>query len=686
MRVPVAWLREYVDFTVEVPRLAEDLTLAGLAVDGIEGKGDDAVLDLDITTNRVDGMNVYGVAREVSVIYGTALRPLATDLREEGPPASVAWTVDIEAPDLCPRFCGRVLDVRIGPSPAWLRDRLEQAGVRPINNVVDLTNYVMIEMGHPSHAFDLAKVPDARVLVRWSKPGERLITLDGQERPLPARVGVVGGTRGALALAGIMGGASSEVSEATRTVALEAAYWDPPSIRRSAKALGMHTEASHRFERGADPEAPSTALARIGHLLTRIGGGTTRPGLIDRYVAPRPRTRVALRPGRITAVLGAPIAVSESRRVLGALGFSVGEPSEAWTVDVPTWRGDITREIDLVEEIARHHGLDTIPSTIPASTRVEGLRPAQRRDRELRSALAGAGLTEVITYSFVSEAGRFVPRPLRLANPLSAEQAVLRESIVLPGLLSVLRTNIRQGRRDVAVFELGRVFGWDRVAGLAAAPEEPRLGILLAGRALAHLSPAGRPYDFFDAKGLLELLAARFGLDPPRLEPIDARGGEASWSGILHPGQSAVVAPARPGRPVEYLGVLHPDLVAKWELKDAPIVAELDPSRFDARAPVRARPLARFPGTERDLSVVVDASVPSADVLAETTRAAGPLLREVRVADRYDRPPVPAGRVSLTVALAYQDPARTLTGDEVQSSVDAVVAALRGRGWDIRGE
>jgi phenylalanyl-tRNA synthetase beta chain len=684
MKLPVGWLKEYVDVPVEVGRLADDLTLAGLAVDAVEGKGDEAVLLLDITTNRVDAMNVYGLAREVSVLYSTALRPLPVDVREEGPPASVAWTIDIEAPELCPRFCGRVLDVKIGPSPSWMRDRLEQVGVRPINNLVDLTNYVMMEMGQPTHAFDLAKVPEGRLIVRWSREGEKVVTLDGQERTLPARVGVIGGTRAGLGLAGIMGGASSEVSEATRTVALEAAYWDAPSIRRAAKALGMHTEASHRFERGADPEAPPIGLARIAHLLGKIHAGTARPGFIDRHVAPRPRTRVGLRPARITAVLGAPVAVSESRRILTGLGFQVGDPSEAWTVDVPTWRGDVTREIDLVEEVARHHGLGRVPSTIPPSGRVEGLRPAQKRDRDLRRALAGAGLTEVVTYSFVPERtdAPFTPRPLRLANPLSAEQAVLRDSLVFPGLLGVLRTNVRQGRKDVAVFELGRVFGLEQVPGLDAEREEARLGVLLSGRAAQHLSPAGRPYDFFDGKGLVELLAARFGVAPPELAPLDA----AVWDGVLHPGQRAALRPLRENRPVEYVGVLHPDLAAKWELKDAPIVAELDPARFDAGAAVRARPLDRFPAVDRDLAVVVPLSVPSAEVRAEVRRAAGPLLRDVRVVDKYDRPPVPAGRVSLTVALAYQDPARTLTGEEVQASVERVVAALRARGWDIRGE
>jgi phenylalanyl-tRNA synthetase beta chain len=274
----------------------------------------------------------------------------------------------------------------------------------------------------------------------------------------------------------------------------------------------------------------------------------------------------------------------------------------------------------------------------------------------------------------------FVPRPLRLANPLSGEQAVLRDSLVFPGLIGVLRTNLRQGRNDVAIFELGRVFGWNQVRELEAGPEEARLGLLLAGRAAQHLSPSGRAYDFFDGKGVIELLAERFGVPAPELEDLDAR-----WDGILHPGQRARLK-TRKDRPVEYVGVLHPDLVARLELKEAPIVAEIDPARFDVGAPIRVRALDRFPAVERDLAVVVEAAVPAAEVRAEIRRAGGPLLREVRVVDKYDRPPVPAGRVSLTVALAYQDPARTLTGDEVQSSVDAVVAALRARGWDIRGE
>src|SRR5262245_27834109 len=317
--------------------------MVGLALEGLETDGKDAVLDLDVTTNRVDAMNVYGLAREVAVIYGLALKPLDVSFTEKG--AAAGLEVTIEAADLCPRFCGRVLDVRMGPSPAWLRDRLEQMGVRPISNVVDLTNYVMLEMGQPSHAFDLAKVPQGRLVVRWAREGERLKTLDGVERTLHPKVGVVAGVDGPLALAGIMGGAASEVSDDTRTVALEAAYWEPLAIRRGARALGMHTEASHRFERGADPEGTAVATARIAHLLEKIGGGTTRPGLVDRVAAPRPRRCVTLRPSRARAVLGVDVPAERSKAILGGLGFAVKDAG-AGTVrlEVPKWRSDVARE------------------------------------------------------------------------------------------------------------------------------------------------------------------------------------------------------------------------------------------------------------------------------------------------------------------------------------------------------
>jgi phenylalanyl-tRNA synthetase beta chain len=676
VKVPLSWLREFVDFPTEPRQLGEDLTFVGLALEGLEGRGDDAVLDLDITTNRVDCMNVYGVAREVSVLYGVPLRPPDLTFPEAGPPAADDLEVTIEAPDLCPRFCARVLDVRLGPSPAWIRERLESVGVRPINNVVDLTNYVLMEMGHPSHAFDLARVPDGKLIVRWAREGDRLTTLDGVGRILTGRVGVVAGAEGALALAGIMGGASSEVFDETSTVALEAAWWDPLSIRRASKALGMHTEASHRFERGADPEAPPDATARIAHLLAKIGAGQARPGLIDRRPVPRARRTSVFRPTRAAAVLGTPVSEDRARRILTGLGFTVKEQPGTWEVEIPSWRGDVSREADLVEEVGRHLGVDRIQSTVPASRGAEGLRPVQVATRAVREALVGAGLTEVINYAFVSdaEAGPHAPPRLRLANPLSEEQGVLRSSLVMPGLVSTLRVNQRQGRRDVRVFEMGRVFG----STPEGPGEESRVALLLAGATSPHWKSEGRAADFYDAKGVVELLGQHLGVGSLSFEPDGAPG-------FLHPGKAAVVS--FDGQPRGYVGSLHPDLAEAWELRDEAVVAELELGVLTApAAPVRVRPLPRSPSVARDLSVIVDQGVPAAEVEALVKAAGGELLREVSVVARYEGPPIAAGKVSLTFSLVYQDPARTLTGEEVQASVDRVVAALRAAGLEIRGE
>jgi phenylalanyl-tRNA synthetase beta chain len=677
MKVPLSWLREFVDIPAEPRQLGEDLTFVGLALEGLEGRGTDAVLDLDVTTNRVDCMNVYGVAREVSVLYGIPLRPPDVSFIEAGRPASESLDVAIEAPDLCPRFCARVLDVRLGPSPAWLRDRLEAVGVRPINNVVDLTNYVMLELGQPSHAFDLDRVPGGRLIVRWAREGDRLTTLDGVERSLSGRVGVVGGTEGPLGVAGIMGGASSEVSDQTRVVALEAAWWDPLSIRRASKALGLHTEASHRFERGADPEAPAAATARIAHLLGKIGAGTARPGLIDRHPAPRPQRTTVFRLERAAAMLGTSVPEGRAREILTGLGFGVKEQTGSWSVEVPSWRGDVSREADVVEEVGRHLGVDRIPSSVPPSRGAEGLRPAQAAARAVREALVGAGLTEVVNYAFVSDAdaGTQAPPRLRLANPLSEEQAALRSSLVMPGLVGTLRANLRQGRRDLRVFEVGRVFG-PTPKGPA---EEARIGLLLAGAGATHWSGSPPPADFFDGKGVVELLAQRLGIGP---FSFAADGAPA----FLHPGKSAVLLLG--GRPRGYVGVLHPDVAETWELRDDAVVAELelDVLTVVMPPPVRFRPLPRAPAVARDLSVVADESVAAAEIEARVREAAGELLKEVSIVKRYMGPPIPPGKASLTLSLVYQDPGRTLTGEEVQASVDHIVAALRAAGLEIRGE
>jgi phenylalanyl-tRNA synthetase beta chain len=682
MKVPYAWLREHVDVSVGPRKLGQDLTLVGLALEGLEGEGEEAVLDLDVTSNRVDCMNVYGVAREAAVIYGLPLKPLELGFTEAGPPAAEVLEVAVEAAELCPRFCARVLDVRLGPSPPWLARRLEAVGVRSISNLVDLTNYVMMEMGQPTHAFDLSLVPAGRLHVRWARPGERVTTLDGVERGLDVgvRVGVVAGPESPLALAGIMGGAASEVGAATTAVALEAAYWDPPAIRRAAKALGMHTEASHRFERGADPAGPPVALARLAHLLEKIGAGRCRPGLVERHPGAASRKLVALRSARIETVLGTPVEEARAGAILAGLGFTVGPWAGGRTeVAVPSWRSDVSREIDLVEEVARHHGLERIGAVLPPAPRSHGLTRPQRRARLLRETLLTAGFSEAINMPFGNAALLHVGKEpaVTLANPLAEGQAVLRGSL-LPGLLANLRTNAHQKRRDVALFELGTVFS----PGKDLPCEEGRLALLLAGQAgPGHWSNArGRAADVFDVKGALELVARRL-----ELRDMDLTD-QAGLPPHLHPGQAALVK--LDGAVVGAYGALHPDLRAALELPEDVFVAEVGLSPLLERPvpAMRVEPLDRFPAVERDLSLLCDAGTSAQAVEALVRASAGPRVRTVGVVDRYDRPPVPAGKVGLGLRLRFQDRTRTLSGDEVQAWVEAAVGALRAAGVEVRSE
>jgi phenylalanyl-tRNA synthetase beta chain len=669
MKVPFSWLKELVDVPVEPARLGDHLTMAGLAIEGLETHGGETVLDLDVTTNRVDCMNVLGVAREVSVIYGVPLRTPALSFTEKGAPAQEALTVSIEAAELCPRFCGRVADVAMGPSPAWLRDRLEQVGVRPISNVVDLTNYVMIEMGQPSHAFDLARIPGGALVVRLAGEGERLTTLDGNERALPAGTGVVASPAGPLALAGIMGGASSEVGDGTSAVAFEAAYWNPLRIRRGSKALGMHTEASHRFERGSDSEVMPAALARIAHLLEKIGAGSVRPGLIDVVAQPRRPVRISVRPARVDALLGTTVAPERQAAILSGLGFA-DAGGGAW--EVPSWRGDVSREIDAVEEVGRHHGLGRIPATVPAARRVGALSPAQRRERDLRRVLTGMGLTETIGLSLAPESkGARVP----LQNPLAGGQGALRDGLVFPGLLDALAVNLRHGRRDVALFEIGKVFAADG----GGVRETPHLGLLWCGAASPpHWSRKARPADFFDGKGALVRAGAALGAGDLAFA--------ASSRPDLHPGRCVDVH--ADGLVVGWLGVLHPDRAEELGVRGEVVVAEIALGMIGVLPGpgVRMRALDRFPAVARDLSVVTEAAVPAGALLGVVREAAGPLLREVTLTDRYEGAPLPAGRASLTLSLRFQAQERTLQGDEVDRAMQDVAARLRADGHEIRGE
>ena len=690
MRLLVSWLRDFVDVPADPPTLARTLSMCGFEVasiepppaavvrpDGSPVEGPDAVIDFEITANRPDCLSVAGLAREAATAFdrpthAPAASPGAFEVIRAGTTASAhGLAVSIDAPDLCPRYAVAVADVRVGPSPAWLAARLEAAGVRPINNVVDVTNYVLIETGHPLHAFDLDRLEGATLRIRRSAPGERLRTLDGEARELQPDMLVIADATHAQAVGGVMGGATSEVSPSTRRVALESAWFRPASIRRTSKRLGLKTEASTRFERGADIGAPVAALSRALALLDQIGAGTVAGPILDCCPSDESPAPVTLRRARIERVLGHGVDDATVERVLTALGFGLERGHDGWRVGVPTWRVDVSREIDLVEEIARHDGYDRVGTTFPPLDRAPSPPdPRIERARLARRVLTAAGFSEAITFSFIDarDAASFAGTAptVGITYPLSESMAVMRPSL-LPGLIDALAHNRRRMARDVRLFELGACFDHSR-------GEQRRLALAWTGAAAPeHWSRSGRPADLFDVKGVMELLA-----DALRVAPAFVPSTR-SW---LVPGRTADLVVA--GEVLGVLGQLHPSLAVARDLPaaDAVFVAEIGLEALAAHAEsgeVRFQPLPRHPAVVRDLSVVVDEGL-AAGRLRETAReAAPPWLSRVVEFDRYQGKGIPEGRVSLSLRLTFRASDCTLTDAEVQTATDAILAALVSR-------
>ena len=682
----MSWLREFVDAPTGIDELAEKLTSCGFEVGAVEpwpaapGAPDgetDAVLDLEITTNRPDCLSVLGIAREVATACDTPLRrppaaPAETDADAEG-----AVSVAIDDPALCPRYTGALAEVVVGPSPPWLARRLEAADVRPVNNVVDVTNYVMIELGQPMHAFDRDRLAGPEIRVRRARAGETVRTLDDTDRALAPEMLVIADADRPQAVAGIMGGAASQVGGRTRTIVLEAACFDPLSVRRTSRRLGLATDASYRFERGADVAAPPAAIRRARRLLADIGAGTPRGALVDRFPAPPRPVEIRLRRSRIERVLGQTIDENFVAPALTRLGFEPTPAAEsggaaAWRVRVPTFRVDVGREEDLIEEVARHHGYDRIPTSFPALTQPAAAPgPWRARDRLVRRLLTGGGFCEAVTYGFVDRAAARAVHADRhdvvaLRNPLSERGAVLRPSL-LPGLVDAVVRNRRRERRDVRLFEIGSRFR--RADG-----ETPALGLAVTGAAAdGHWSGPARRADLFDLTGAVAQLCAGFGLQA-EFEPTTA--------GHLSPGQSARVH-VRTGGGRAVLGEagrLDPAFAAARGMTgpDPVYVAELDLRPFDPGAVDRlhAAPVPRHPSTTRDISVEVDDALPAARVRDTIRAAAGPALVDLVEVDRYTGKGVAAGAVSLSVRLTFRASDRTLTDAEVQKSTDAVLQAL----------
>jgi phenylalanyl-tRNA synthetase beta chain len=642
------------------------------------------VLELEITPNRPDCLAVYGVARELHAASGA---PLSAEPWSEDPGSAgdvAAATVTVECPELCPRFTARVFEnVSIGPSPAWLKARLMAAGQRPINNVVDITNYAMLLTGQPLHAFDLDRVAGGRLTVRRAQDGERMETLDGQTRTLDADTVLIADQDGPTSIAGLMGGARSEVGPDTRRVLLEVATWDGPNINRSSWRLGLRSEASSRFEKGLQPEQCIHAQAVATRLLIDHCGADPAAGTIDIGPPPPPLAVLRLREERVRAILGVPVAVARQAEILQALDFSSQPAQEGLDVTVPAVRrDDVTREIDLIEEVARIDGVDKLPATLPARRGAAGmLNHAQRVRRAAEDALVGRGLHEVVGWSFTDPglldrlllpAEHQLRSVVRIANPLSEAQSVMRPTLI-GSLLDAARHNVSRNGPDVAIFESGTVY---RASSERPADEHHALGALLSG-SLAPRSWRGSPpqADFFAAKALLGAL-----LDKLRVEwSVEPR----SWP-FLHPGRSAVVLAGE--QPLGFVGELHPSVAGSWDLERTAAFA-VDLGKLAAVSPevVPFKAFPSVPSLRQDLAVILPDTVPSAQALASVRAAAGETLDDVGVFDVYTGEQVGEGRHSLALALSFRALDRTLTDEDVAPVRERIVAALTELGGELRG-
>ncbi|MFZ4519492.1 MAG: phenylalanine--tRNA ligase subunit beta [Microthrixaceae bacterium] len=629
----------------------------------------DTAFDLDVLPNRPDALSVAGVARDLAARQGVPFEIPEPAPAVAGADALTAMAVDVLDPVLCGRFVARVLSgVRVGPSPWWLAQRLLAAGMRPINNVVDVSNYVMLELGQPNHTYDLALVAGGRLRVRRANEGECLVTLDGVERELRPTDGVIAdGDDRAVGLAGVMGGASTEISETTSEVLLELAWWDPMSVALTSAAHNLHSEASLRFKRGTDPELPPLAAARFAEVLGAVAGTQLRPGVID-VEGDRPHSvSVAVRTSRVNAVLGTDLSRDDIASLLEPIGFrSVPDGPDDLTVTIPTFRPDATGEIDVVEEVSRLHGLSRLGRTVPTSPHVGRLTAEQRGRRAVRRALLAAGLDEAMPMPFLApgdlERCGLPATGLVLANPLATEESVLRTSL-LPGLLGAVVHNVNHRNPGVGLYELGRVFeaGAGVVVDVAASAaagrvldgEREQLGVVLAGRE----APA--------AVELLDQVVAIAGVGPLALRPEVLPG--------LHPGRSAVIELA--GSDAGQVGEVHPDVLAAWGIDERVAWLQLELSQLlalPARV-VRARSVSRFPSTDIDLAFVVGDLVPAAAVRATILSTAGDLLRRLELFDVFRSEALGEGRRSLAFRLRFQADDRTLTDAEVAEVRAAVI-------------
>jgi phenylalanyl-tRNA synthetase beta chain len=667
MRISYKWLQDFVDVDilgVDVQEVSKALTMVGLAVETFEGLGDDHIFDVDITTNRPDCLNHMGVARELAAQFRLKLRkpdfsPIEYD--KEGP-SDFPARISIRDPDLCPRYAGRVITgVKVAESPDWLKKRLEAVGQRPINNLVDITNYVLFEVGHPLHAFDYELLEGREIVVRRARNGELLTTLDGSRRELDESMLMICDAKYPVAVGGVMGGENSEISDATRTILLESAYFNPASIRSTARKLNLVTEASYRFERGADPELPVKALNLACRLIVEICGGQCVSPVIDEYPRRDEERVLTLRKKRIEQVLGISVSDEDVIDILTGLEFQpVLQNEGSFRVRVPSFRRDIELEDDVVEEVARHYGYDRISSHYPPASKPGSYSETEGHERVIVQTLVDQGFYEAINYVFATpeKEGSFLgysPSMIQIANPLTGVDTHLRTSL-LPGLVNALRQNLNHGNRDVRLFEIGKVYRPKESDHGQGWLEEPRLALVATGEFYNPFwLPRPEEIRFEHLKGILQLVFAKLGLSIEFKPMVD--------SGYLHPGIGAGLYFG--SESLGCVGQLQPRLSSTYKFQDPVYLADISLMKIyslDLPEPRYTR-LDRFPSVDRDLSFLLDREVPFSKI-----RMAAQALQIAELKNL---------RLSLTVRLTFAHPERTLTQDEVNERFERVVNVLQ---------
>jgi phenylalanyl-tRNA synthetase beta chain len=687
MKVAYNWLKEFVDVTAPPEEIASRLALSGTNIAGIENGAHGAVIDAEVSSNRPDCLGMLGIARELGAIFHLPLKIIAPKPAESGSAkACDAVSIKIEAPELCGRFTARVIrGVKIQPSPAWLKDRLEAAGTASINNVVDISNYVMLELGHPLHAFDYDLVRNHSIVVRRAKPGEKIRTLDAIERVLDPNICMVcdGDGSRAVGIGGIMGGGETEISFSTKNVLIECAWFDPIAIRRAVRFLKLHTEASTRFGRGADPEMAELASRRAAELILQLAGGELLSGVVDVYPGRRAAKRITLRRAEFLRVMGVDVADKEIEAILGALGFAPVRVDDnrgaanaflaAWECTQPSWRADVEREIDLIEEVARVYGLDKFPPRLPAARIGAARLPYQEAETCLRERLVGLGYHEILTIPHVSEERNELFRPAdavpaKLANPLSEEASALKSTGAVT-MAAAIEWNLNHGQRNVRLFEIGHQYRF-----LDGKPVETRvLAIGATGAARAQgLYDSAREYNFGDLKGDLDAIGALSG-------GLRWENGGPDW---LNPAKRGTIYMGKEGnQPLGVAGQLSKRVADKLKFRQDVFLAEiaLGPLYcmfYGVKSNRRYEPLPRFPGVERDFSLFLADGVTFAEVAKTIESLRIPEISSVEAADLFRGKNVPAGKYSLLVRVTFQSRESTFTDSQINEFSSRIVAAL----------